>query len=139
MPPLNQAITGYVSGNDFRITRNTVSNIPAGTTLSKAYLTIKTNLGDPDPGLVQLSITTALTSAGQITDNGSGGGSNPVGTGALFFVLSKAQTLALGFNRVLNYDILLIFSDGTDATFELGDTTKGGGILFRQGVTLATS
>ena len=139
MPPLKSALTGYVAGNDLQITRIPIANIPPGLTLAKAYFTVKVNATDADPGVLQISITPTLSSAGQITDIGAGSGSLPVGSGSLFFTLTKAQTLALGPGKAYAFDILLIFNNGTDATYEIGDPKDGAGLIFKQGVTQATT
>lgn len=139
MPPIKAGIAGFVAGNDLQIIRTPIANIPTGLTLAKAYFTVKNVATDADPGLLQLAITPTISTAGQITDIGAGTGSLPVGSGALTFTLTKAQTLALGPGKAFAYDILLIFNDGSDATYEVGNPQIGGGLIFLQGVTQATT
>src|SRR3954469_5589099 len=95
MATLNGIITGNVSGDDIDVTRS-VSGVPATQTLALAWMTFKTNVTDADPGLLQKAITTAsVAGTGQITDTGTGAGLLPVGTGAVFFQLTAANTLTL--------------------------------------------
>lgn len=139
MPPLKAGMTGFIAGNDLQVVRSPISNIPSGVTLTKAYFTVKNLATDADPGLLQLTITPTATSMGQITNIGDGSGGFPVGSGAIKFQLTKAQTLALGPGKLYAYDILLLFSDNTIATYEIGNPKNGGGISFVQGVTQATT
>jgi hypothetical protein len=133
MPPLLDAIiTGYIAGDTLNIPRR-IPAIPTGRTLVKSWLTIKTAETDVDPGLVQKVITTVNQGGiGQITDDGHGGSTLPVGTGSVNFVLTAAETgVTLGPNKVFVYDIQHKFDNGDIAT------TEKGKIDFKPGVTAA--
>lgn len=127
-------ISDFVSGDTVTLNRPTVTDIPAGRVLAKAWLTIKASETDADPGIIQKIITTALQlGVGQITDVGDGSGSHPVGEGALAFVLSAADTALLSPLKLYYYDIQLQFDNGNLTTPEKGT------MQFGQGVTAATS
>lgn len=122
MPPTlnSQIASGYVAGNTFNIPR-VVPAIPTGLTISKAWLTIKVNETDADPGVVQKAITSTLVAGqGQITAIGDGTGGEPVGTGALFFIITSADSTLLGAGKKYVFDVKLKFSDGSFATTERG-------------------
>jgi len=119
MPPLNSAITGYVAGNTLNVAR-IVSRIPTGRTLAKAWLTLKAKITDADPGALQKTITSTLTSSGQILDIGNGLGSYPVGTGSIVFILSIADTLTLGTLITYQYDIKFKMDNTDVSTLEFG-------------------
>jgi hypothetical protein len=123
----NQLLRGFVAGDDFDVER-TITGIPAGRTLTKAWLTVKRLAADVDgSALLQLVITSSLTSAGQITDTGADG------TGTVVFQVSAAQSAALGFALTYQYDIQLKFDNAEIATLERGS------LQLEQGVTDATS
>lgn len=128
MPPrLNEQITGYVAGDSLTLPFS-VPNMPAGRTLTKAWFTVKIAKTDADVAAVlQLTITTALTSQGQITD------ATGVAAGALTFTATAAQTAAIGADTPRYYDVQIKDDLGQIATIE------GGTITFEQGVTAATS
>jgi hypothetical protein len=129
MAVTNVVINDIVEGDNYDI-RRTITNIPSGQTLTQAWLTVKSSLADPDVNaIVQLSITTSLTSAGQITDDGADQ------TGALIFTLTGPQTRAIGDQSptLLSFDIQLLTSTGKIYTLEIGT------ISALQDVTLSTS
>jgi hypothetical protein len=130
MPPLlNQVISGYVGLDNLSIPY-TVTDIPVGRTMTKAWLTIKTQKEDADPGILQKVITTAPQAGiGQITDPGASG------TGQLLFLIAPSDFSAAALVALVTYeyDIQVKFDDGGIATLELGKIT------FEQGVTAATS
>lgn len=71
MPNLKDTISGFVAGDDLEV-RRTITNIPTGQVLTKAWLTIKTKLGDADPGVLQKAVTTTdAPGTGQIVDDGA--------------------------------------------------------------------
>jgi hypothetical protein len=133
MPPLQQQfISGFVAGNKLDVFR-TVSAIPAGRTLAKCWLTVKSSIADADPGAVQKTITTASgAGTGTITAIGDGTGGQPLGTGAFFFEFTNTDTLNLGAKRYV-YDVKMLFDNGDIATLEIGT------FQLVQGVTTATS
>mgnify|MGYP001560372814 CR=1 FL=1 len=127
LPQYRQRIRDFVCGDSLRIDR-TVRGVPSGVTISKSYLTIKTNQTDIDASAVlQLSVTSTLTSSGQVTDTGADG------TGAVRFTLSPANTLLLTPSTSYYFDIELIMSDAGIFTISKG-TIKG-----LQQITIATS
>lgn len=127
LPQYRQRIANFVCGDSLRIDR-TVRGIPSGVTISKSYFTVKTNQTDVDASAVlQLSVTSTLTSSGQVTDTGSDG------TGAVRFTLSPANTLLLTPSTSYYFDIQLVLSDSGLYTISKG-TIKG-----LQQITIATS
>lgn len=114
MSIFNASIAGVVAGDDLDIER-TFTSVPAGQTLTKAWLTFKSVLADADPGLLQKAITTtAVPDVGQITDSGS------TGIGALTFQLTGAETLALPVLVDVRYGIKVLTSAGKIYTVEQG-------------------
>ena len=127
MPNLNDKIEGFVIGSDLDVER-TITSIPEGQTLTKAWLTVKARLSDEDEdALVQKIITPSATPEGQITDTGEEGG-----TGVVLFHLLPADTEALGAG-VHYFDIKVLTSAGKGGAPFLG-VIRG-----EQGVTRATS
>lgn len=114
MATLNGIITGNVAGDDIDVTRS-ITGVPATQTLTLAWMTFKTNVGDADPGLLQKAIAPgAVAGTGQITDTGASG------TGAVLFQLTAANTLALPSGVNLHYDIKVKTSAGKIYTAEQG-------------------
>ena len=118
--------SNFVAGDAFGLTRS-VTNVPSPRVLTKVYLTLKKDPRDADPGVLQLTITTSATSAGQITNAGGSG------TGAFTFAVSSAQSAALGPLQTFVYDLKVIYDDGEPVTLETGTLT------LERGVTAATS
>ena len=104
------SITVY-RGDSLDVIR-TVTNVPAGETLTKAWLTVKKSNTDADPGVLQKVITTTSGAAGQITNAGASG------TGALLFTIASAETAALTTSGLM-YDVQVITSGGRVLTLEL--------------------
>lgn len=114
MSSLTGIITGIVAGDDVDVTR-TVTAVPATQTITLAWFTLKTAVGDVDPGLLQKAITSAaVAGVGQITDAGASG------TGTLLFQLTGANTLALPVGSFVYYDIKVKTSAGKIYTVEQG-------------------
>lgn len=127
MSVLNGTINDLVAGDDLDVKR-TITDIPAGQTLVKGWLTFKGNLNTADPGLLQKVITaTPVVDVGQITDAGASG------TGAVLFQLTKADTAALPIGKPTAYDIQVKTSAGKIYTAERGT------YLSLPGVTDATT
>lgn len=102
-------------GDDYDVER-TVAGLPAGQTITRAWLTVKTVATDPDVNaVVQLEITTTATAAGQITDDGAGDQE-----GKVLFQLNASQTRAIG-TRLRLYDIQIRTSASKIYTLETGD------------------
>jgi hypothetical protein len=103
-----------VAGDDLDV-RRTVLNVPTGQTLTKAWLTFKTNRFNTDVNaLLQKIITTAATSSGQITDAGASG------TGVILFQLTNVETLALPIDIDTPYDVKVLTSASKVYTAEQG-------------------
>ena len=102
MPNLNDFIEIPVAGDDFYV-RKTVDDIPAGRVVAKAWLTVKADYDDADPGLVQKAITTTeVAGTGHIEDAGAGG------TAILRFDLTDTDTNAIGLTeRVFDVQVKL--------------------------------
>ena len=114
MSIFNASIAGIVAGDDLDIER-TFTSVPAGQTLTKAWLTFKTAIVDADPGLLQKAVTiAAVAGVGQITDSGASG------TGTLLFQLTGADTLALPVLVDVRYDVKVLTSAGKIYTVEQG-------------------
>ena len=113
---------GLMRYNHFPI-RVTVTNIPTGLTIANAWLTVKVNESDADPGLFQLAITTTLTSAGQITDTGA-----TDRTGVVFFTPTPTQINTMAAGRAYYGDIRLRYSDSQYRPLLKFTMTPGEGI-----------
>lgn len=102
-------------GDDYDVIR-TVTVIPSGDSIAKAWLTVKQNDTDLDASaLVLLAITTASTAEGQITDSGAGDLS-----GAITFRLAPAHTRLIG-TTLRKYDIQVKSTNGKVYTVETGN------------------
>lgn len=116
-------------GDDFSVER-TVTVIPVGDTLAQAWLTVKL---DPDAdadaaAVLQKSITTVLTAAGQITDTGAGDQ-----TGAFHIEIANTDYANIIPGRVYQYDVQLKSSAGKIGTLERGT------VVFRRDSTRSTA
>jgi hypothetical protein len=127
MPELNVKITGLVAGDTWKLVR-TYSGLPTGVTIDKVYLTIKAAETDADPGVVQKSITSSATGAGQITDPTSTDGA--IG---FYVIVSAAESVLLTPDVYYYYDFQGIADDGAIYTFEVGK------VKAKRGRTDATS
>ena len=99
-----------VAGATLRIER-TLTGVPAGEALTKAYLTVKANPVDADPGVLQKTITTVLTASGQITDTGAGDT-----IAAVLFILASADTTLLTEGSLYYWSIKTITASGNYET-----------------------
>jgi hypothetical protein len=110
MPNLSDVIDNYVAGDDLCIIRE-VTGIPAGNALTDAWFTVR-DLEDFGGStiIVQLTITTAQTSAGQITDDGAGDG-----IATVRFDLTGAQTRTIGIEGY-PFDIQIKLDDARITT-----------------------
>ena len=123
----NQDIRGVVAGDDVRV-NVTITSISTGLTISKAWLTVKSNPSDADASaLVQAAITTSATSTGQITDTGADG------TAGMYFILANTSTDDAEEDYGYSYDVQLKMSDGSLYTPLVGR------MFFTQSITDATS
>lgn len=127
-PQYRQKIRDFIAGDSFRIER-TVLDLPDAATVSKAWFTVKANAEALDAAAVLLlTISTTLTSSGQITDAGT-----TSGTASLRFLLTGTQTLLIVPGTVYVWDIQILLADG--GLF----TPCKGTIEAEQQVTIATS
>jgi hypothetical protein len=110
---MKNTITG-VGGDTLKV-RRYVKNIDPTDLLTKAWLTVKADLADADPGVVQKSITTTYSPGnGQIVDAGA-----TDGKGEILFELTAQNTADIESTGVY-YDIQLKTAAGALYTFELG-------------------
>lgn len=118
MTKTNVSITNLVIGDTKRFTR-TYSDLPSGSTVATAYLTVKMRdtYADAD-AVVAKSITTTATSSGEITDALTTGGSI-----AFYFDMSKTDTAAFSAGIAYVYDIQVKLSGGEIHTMERGTMT----------------
>jgi hypothetical protein len=122
---MKNTITGV--GGDTKIVRRRVKNVDGADVLAKAWLTVKADLGDADPGVVQKTVTgTYSPGNGQIVDTGVDG------TGEVYFELSTSDTVAIEGTGVY-YDIQVKTVGGSIYTFEVGT------VNFRADVTVSTT
>jgi len=128
MANLRARIDDLVAGDDYDYTA-TVPGLPTGTTIIKAWLTVKTNDTDADPGVFQKDITTTLVATkGQITDNGV-----TDGIGVCAFYCQASDTVLLTPNYEYFFDVQIQLS-----TNRLYTPIKGRLVAERQ-ITTATS
>lgn len=122
------ALTNFVIGDAKRIKR-VYDDLPTGSTVALAYLTIKRSARHGDSqALVQKSITTSGAASGQITDAATTGGSI-----ALYFDLSITDTAVFRAGVEYLYDVQIVLSTGEVHTMEVGTIT------WIAGVTAASS
>ncbi len=121
MPTYSNRLSGFAEGDAITI-RRTISRITsglaAGVTITKAWMTCKTNKGDADPGLWQKAITTTdVPGTGQIENDGTGD-VNPI----LRFDLNPADTRRAGISAEpgLYYDVQVKTNGGAVYTPENG-------------------
>ena len=127
MPDLNAVIQNFVVGDDIDITR-TITAIPAGDTVAKAWFTVKRQEDDSDARVVfQRVISSVLTSSGIISDTGGSG------TAVLTFHLLAADTVLMTGGRGYVFDIQLKTMLGKIYTPEKGTITG------KKQITLATT
>jgi len=125
MPTFTGEIKDFVAGDDLQITR-TITNVPSGAVLTKAWLTIKFRQDDADAdAIIQKAITTSnVPGTGQITDDGAGDQS-----AAVRFDLTDTDTAKLHRGIKYWYDIQVLTDGGAVYTPEIGIITA------RQGIT----
>ena len=110
---LRDSITVPAPGDDHCILRN-FTDVTAGVSITKAWLTIKRFASDPDPGLVQKAVTTGdVPGVGHIVADGS------TGTVTLRFDLSPTDTLLVA-TRQKFFDIQVLTTAGKIHTMNSG-------------------
>lgn len=120
-----------VAGDSLEV-RRTVE-LPAGATLTKAWLTIKK---DPDTADASADLQKEITGtnvAGTGAIEADGGAGTGDGYATLRFDLTPTNTTALGAGVKYTFDIQVLTAEGDIDTIEVGT------IRFTQGVTDATS
>lgn len=125
-PNLIDNILDFVYGDTFSITR-TITGIPTGQTITRAWFTVKSSDVLPDnQALVQKIVdTTDNPGTGQIEDNGAGDG-----TGTVRFDILPADTASADESVVYLFDIQVETSAGDLYTSNRG-TFKGLGQITR--------
>lgn len=114
MATYDAIIDEFVAGDDLSVER-TVTGVPATTTLTNAWFTVKRKLTDADAdAILQKIITSVSTSSGQIDDTGADG------TGHVIFLLVPADTVLLTPLSEYHYDIQVKTSAGKIYTPESG-------------------
>lgn len=127
MPSFGVEIKDFTAGDDLEVQR-TVTGVPTGQTVDKAWLTVKAAAADADPGIFQKAITTTdVPGTGRITDAGSSG------TATLRFDLTAANTALLTAGTEYFYDVQVKTSGGKIYTVESGK------MIARRSVTAATT
>jgi len=122
MPNYNATISGFAIGDDLLVRRTinrSASNLPTGVAIASAWLTIKEDESDADPGLIQKAITTIdVSGTGQIEEDGSAsaGDADPI----LRFDLTDTDTRSIGTNHRW-YDIQVKTDTGAIYTGEKGE------------------
>ena len=108
---------GFVWGDGFSLRRDVI--VPPGLTVTKAYLTVKTNQTDNDgSALFQKAITTTNSAGtGQVEDAGASG------TAVLRFDITSTNSQAPAKDTLVYFSLRVIYSDGTDITLENGMTS----------------
>lgn len=129
MPTLNGLINNLVVGDDIDIER-TITNVPEGDSLVKAWFTVKARETDPDINAIFQKTITASYVAGQgeITDDGAGDQQ-----GAVTFELTNVDTLLLVGDTAYYYDLQVKTANAKIYTPEKGQLTM------RKQITVATS
>lgn len=109
------SITGHSAGDDVDVSR-TVTGVPDGVTIVKAWLMVKRSQADADAeAVISKTITAvAVDGTGQITDTGLDG------TGALLFQFRSADTTLLTAGKTYRYGIKVLLSSGLKDTLETG-------------------
>ncbi len=119
MPTLDSKIDDIVVGDDLSIRRTIdfgLTGFPTGTTIDKAWLTVKSAIGDVDPGIFQKVITTTdVPGTGEIENDGTGD-VNMV----IRFDLIPANTQSIGPTLARFFDIQLKTDGGQIYTPEKG-------------------
>lgn len=109
------AITGIVHGDSFQVIR-TVSGVPTGETITKAWFTIKASTSDVDANAKLQKIITESTSAGVglISDNVAGS------SASLRFDVGPADWSLMRATKTYHYDIQVKTSADGIYTLETG-------------------
>lgn len=114
MADLDSIIDDLVVGNAYALTR-TITAVPSGDTLARAWWTVKRSEYDADADAIfQVEVTSTLAAAGQITDTGADN------TGAVTLNATAAQTGKLIPKRIYAWDLQVLTTEGHVYTPESG-------------------
>lgn len=116
MADLESVIDDVVQGDDCDIIRQ-VTNIPIGSSLTDAWLSIKENHWDTT-AIITKHITTTPSASGHIEDTGSGDT-----VGIVRFRLAKEETIILHEHFTYDFDVQVKNSNGGVSTPESGKFT----------------
>lgn len=126
------------AGNDLDIERD-IPGVSMSDPIIKAWLTIKVNRTDADPGVLQKIISsTPVNGVGQIVQDGSA--SNGDGTGSVWFQITAAETTTLG--TVIRYWFDIQARTSAGKVYTVSDETTGataGRLQLRPRITLAAT
>ncbi|MFN6202867.1 MAG: hypothetical protein ACK496_10350, partial [Acidobacteriota bacterium] len=126
MTAFSSTLKPIVRGDTRRVQR-TFTSLPAGYTISAAWLSIKSRFRDTDnAALIRKSITTTNSQDGQITDSSTSDGSI-----TLRFDLTSNETMLATAGVEYLYDIQVRTTSGEIHTLAVGT------INFHDGVTIA--
>jgi len=111
-------ITDFAAGDTLLVER-TITQVPSGTVMVTAWLTVKRDFRDIDSAAIfQKKITSAaVAGVGHIDDTGADG------TGHVIFMLEDTDTEKLYPLSEYQYDIQVRLSDDTISTPEVGKIT----------------
>jgi hypothetical protein len=119
-----QHIDEHAVGDDFDIVR-TITDVPSGVTITKAWLMVKENSADVDgSAIVTKTITTGTTTPGTVTDSGAGDG-----IGEVTFHMLTADTNAMDPLTDYVYGIKVQLSNGYTGHVEQGTIRLRHGIV----------
>jgi hypothetical protein len=101
MPNYKDQIKGFVVGDDVDVER-TCTGIPAGQTVTTAWLTVKESVSQDDNQAVFQKVITPspVSGQGQITDDGDGDG-----IAVLYFHLTAENTALLKAKKAYLFDV----------------------------------
>ena len=124
MPDFESTIKNFVAGDTLQITR-TITNVPTGASLTKAWFTVKSRRTDPDSeAIIRKEVTTTdAPGTGQITDDGAGDES-----AAVRFDLTSTDTAKLLKGVGYSYDIQVLTDGSAVYTPEIGIITAKLGV-----------
>lgn len=99
MTAFNRDLQPIVRGDTKQIER-VFTGLPTGVTIDRAWLTVKEDASATDPGLFQITITTAIAPVGRISD-----ATTTDGRLGMYFNINSTQTAAATAGRRYVYDI----------------------------------
>jgi hypothetical protein len=108
-----------IAKGDARTIRRTYRKLPTGSAITKAWLTVKKQVTDPDvDALIMKEITDSPNPQGQITKAST----DPDGQISMFFEFTQSETDQAGIRYFVNYpfDIQILRSTGQPHTLSKG-------------------